>query len=69
MKKKNYKKLKIKYLLNKDYNADIIFLQECDKDFQENLQLLMTDYTFTFKYKSEHTKQGEAILIRSKRLK
>ena len=52
-----------------DYNADIIFLQECDKSFQEDLNLFMADYTISFKYKSEHTKQGEAILIRSSRLK
>ena len=52
-----------------DYNADIIFLQECDKSFQEDLSLFMADYKFSFKYKSEHSKQGEAILIRSSRLK
>ncbi|RNA38549.1 2 -5 -phosphodiesterase 12 [Brachionus plicatilis] len=54
----------------KNYNADIIFLQECETEFLDgDLRLAMSDYTAKFKGKGERTKEGEAILFRSDRFK
>jgi mRNA deadenylase 3'-5' endonuclease subunit Ccr4 len=52
-----------------DYNADIIFLQECEIDFfKEDLVNSMPDYDLKFKVKGD-SREGEAILFRSDRFK
>ncbi|CAF0767148.1 unnamed protein product [Brachionus calyciflorus] len=53
-----------------NYNADIIFLQECETDFLDgDLKFAMADYIAKFKGKGERAKEGEAVLFRSDRFK
>jgi mRNA deadenylase 3'-5' endonuclease subunit Ccr4 len=54
----------------KNYNADVIFLQECEIEFYNDLvSLLADDYAPYFKIKTKHSREGEAIFIRSSRFK
>ena len=56
-------------LLYLDFNSDVIFLQECEKDFfEEDLRANFPDYTHNFRAKGT-TKEGEAILFRSDRFR
>lgn len=52
-----------------DYNSDIIFLQECEKDFfRDDLLSSLLDYDGRIKLKGDGP-EGEAILFRSDRFR
>ncbi len=62
--------LSILTMLCLDFNADVIFLQECETEFfEEDLKSSMVDYQFHLKLKGEKAKEGEAILFRSDKFK
>ncbi|CAF0767130.1 unnamed protein product [Brachionus calyciflorus] len=53
-----------------NYNCDVIFLQECNSEFVFNdLNVCMPHYECLFNEKSGLTAEGEAILIRSDKLR
>ena len=53
-----------------DFNSDIMFLQECEKDFfdEDLVTALSHEYTLKLALKGD-TREGEAILFRSDRFK
>ncbi|RNA07111.1 2 -5 -phosphodiesterase 12, partial [Brachionus plicatilis] len=64
----NYRKiLIIKELIG--YNADIIFMQECEIHFYNDLKMCFPDYSLFFKQKSHNINDGGIVMFRSDRFR